>query len=96
MFPFDLLSPKKWIESILGTALIFALVLIPGWKVVFTEKNFTESILTLVHHFPSTTKKSIQVSYAYYKGLVNKEAKKQFEKLKKETIKTLEEQSGVK
>lgn len=93
MFLFDLLSPKKWIESILGTVLLCAIVLIPGWKVVFTEKNFTESVSTLTRHFPSTTKKSIEISYSYYRSLFNKETKKQFEELKKETIKALEKQS---
>ena len=100
MFPFSLLSPKRWIESILGTILIIALVLIPGWKTIFSQKTVKQSWQIFSSNPLGTITKSTQVSFYYYRSLVKKETKKQLENLQKEVqkevIKTLEEKSGIK
>ena len=100
MFPFSLLSPKRWIESILGVILIIALVLIPGWKTIFSQKTVKQSWQIFSSNPLGTIGKSTQVSFYYYRSLVQKETKKQLENLqeqvKNEATRILEEKSNIK
>lgn len=100
MFPFSLLSPKRWIESILGVILIIALVLIPGWKTIFSQKTVKQSWQIFSSNPLGTIGKSTQVSFYYYRSLVKKETKKQLENLqeqvKDEATRILEEKSNIK
>ena len=100
MFPFDLLSPKRWIESILGFILILALLFIPGWKAIFSEKTMSQAWQIFSSNPFGTIGKAARMSTYYYRGLFQDEAEIRFkqlqEEVKEETIKTLEEKAGTK
>lgn len=65
---FDYLNPFHWIKTILSVILILALILIPGWKVVFTDKSFFESLEMLADDFWNTVSKAFSEAFSYYRS----------------------------
>ena len=92
---FDFLNPFHWLRTILGLILIFALLLIPGWKSVFAGKNFSQSTQMLTKNFFGTVGTATGISISYYKSWFQKEGYKKFQEFQQKALKNLEEKGGV-
>lgn len=88
---FDYLNPFHWIRTILGLLVIFILILIPGWRVVFAQKTFSESWKMLTSDIWGILSKVISEAFSYYKNwFQSKETQTKIEKAKGAIIKIIE------
>lgn len=83
---FGLLNPINWLKMIISFILISLLLLIPGFKAVFADKTFSESLEIYKTDFWGTSEKIIVKSLDYYKSWFQKpETQEKIEEGKEKT-----------
>jgi uncharacterized membrane protein (DUF485 family) len=87
---FDILNPFHWLRSILSFVLVVAIILLPGWKVIFSNKTVGQGIGSIIKNPIGITITASKISVSYYSTWFSKQAANQFEKIKKDALKSLE------